>query len=434
MAIPDWTVELLKRQINDIAVQLKNPESIHHLRQRAMEFLHDLPQTASRFWEQAREGRAFSSVPVYLSSASVLNASGNFCGGPVVGAPVRSSVIHAGVLDWNHFRLEQEHQSSIQHELSKFATQVGADDCLVSNGWDASCAAVAALATQRGGRLFLPRCCATKLPSGRLIPEALGAAADVVEVGAVDGVDAQQWQRLSLQSNDTIVFTDRIDQACLPGPNLGGLLVQLAPHATLHPLSGCNETPPSLSGLLSAGIQLVVTSAAGWLGGPACGLIFGPRSELQSLRECSLWPALQANVTVQSMATAALAERSPLHDFLEVSLENLQHRAQHLSTRLAACAPTEGGCIAECLITEEAARLAEGQPFWVPSRQLALRHATLAAKDWAASLLRQQPAVLADVQDDRLVVDLRWIDAGQDAALAQALGAKPEFLDEQDVP
>jgi len=43
MAIPDWTVDLLRRQITEVAEQLKKPETMQQMRDRATEFLHDLP-------------------------------------------------------------------------------------------------------------------------------------------------------------------------------------------------------------------------------------------------------------------------------------------------------------------------------------------------------------------------------------------------------
>ena len=48
MALPPWTIELLRRGINDVARKASEPETIEKIKKQATEILNDLPQTAAK--------------------------------------------------------------------------------------------------------------------------------------------------------------------------------------------------------------------------------------------------------------------------------------------------------------------------------------------------------------------------------------------------
>ena len=85
-----------------------------------------------------------------------------------------------------------------------------------------------------------------------------------------------------------------------------------------------------------------------------------------------------------------------------------------MATRL-----TGSDSIASCQVTAEEARLTEDGRWRFPSRQVRVRHARQAADQWAEKLAEDVPAMLAQVDENELVVDLRWIAAADDAKLAE---------------
>ena len=50
MALPPWTIELLRRGITDVARKASEPETIEKVKNQATEILQDLPQTAAKSW------------------------------------------------------------------------------------------------------------------------------------------------------------------------------------------------------------------------------------------------------------------------------------------------------------------------------------------------------------------------------------------------
>src|SRR5690606_23791335 len=90
--------------------------------------------------------------------------------------------------------------------------------------------------------------------------------------------------------------------------------------------------------------------------------------------------------------------------------------AERLATRLSA-----HESILSCQVTDESAKLTPGGPWRIGSRQLRLRRRGKEAIAWAQQLATDVPAVLTEVVDDTLVVDLRWVQPSDDTALAAAL-------------
>ncbi|QEG38286.1 PLP-dependent aminotransferase family protein [Roseimaritima ulvae] len=428
MAIPDWAVEQLKRQLNDVASQLKNPEAVQQLRDRATEFLHELPQTAKGVWQQAREGVQPGRTRSQVSpmGAAVINATGAFCGGPIGGVPLAAAAVDAGVESLTSFRTAlQDSPDWFQREASRVAKRIGCERLLAASHVESALLVLADVAKKRQAKVFVPRCCAVGLGDGMSLPDLLTVAgAEVREIGSSEGLNAADWRRAAAGANDILVVSGDPKQLELPPADVECLLVSVVTWGTVEPLGpSVTPLPPTFGDLLKGACDVVITSAAGLLGGPECGLVMGDRQAVGEIAASPLWSIVEAPASTQAMLVAALEQPSPLAGLLETSIENLRHRADNLATRLAAAGEgeDEGGSIKQCLLTDYPARLAVGAPYEVSSRQLRLRHASLSAQQWAAKLIEQSPAILAKVEDDVLVVDLRWVDVSQDSALALGL-------------
>ncbi len=432
MAIPDWTVEQLKRQLNEVAAQLKSPEAVQQLRDRATEFLQELPQAAKGVWEQAREGVQPSRARGKVSplGAAVINATGAFCGGAISGAPLSAAAVAAGVESLTSFRTaEQGSPQWLQREAARVAGKMGCERLLVASRVESALLALADVAKQRQAKVFVPRCCAVGLGGGMSLPDLLTVAgADVREIGSSEGLTAADWRRAGAGGEDLLLVAGDPKHLDLPPAEVECLLVSVVPWGTITPLeSSVTPLPPTFAELLKGACDVVITSGAGLLGGPDCGLVMGDRQAADEIAASPLWSIVEASASTQAMLFAGLEEPTPLANLLETSIENLRHRADNLATRLAAAGEGQGdgdgGSIKQCMLTDYPARIVAGAPFEVSSRQLRLRHATLSADQWAVKLLQQSPAILATVEEDALVIDLRWVDVSQDGALATALSS-----------
>ncbi len=190
-------------------------------------------------------------------------------------------------------------------------------------------------------------------------------------------------------------------------------------------------TTPSLRGAReflgdeqSAGsVDLVITSGDGVLGGPPCGLIIGRRAAVDNICSSQAWPALEASIATKAIMAYTLEtlqgnspESLPVIAMLKTREENLRSRSERLATRMSA-----HESIVSCQVTDESARLTASGPWRLGSRQLRLRRRGKNALQWAEQLATDVPAVLAEIVDDSLVIDLRWVQPSDDAALAAAL-------------
>jgi len=438
MAIPDWTVDLLRRQITEVAEQLKKPETMQQMRDRATEFLHDLPQAATRVWDQAREGiepshRRSRPAPIGME---VLNATGNYCGGAVARGPIASAAVEAARDAWGSFRSDRESVPAWWKKVaSRVAKSVGGERLLIANGTESALVALASFAKDQQATVFVPRCCAMRLSSGLAIPDVLASAgAKVVEVGSSEAVAVTNWQRVQPAKGDIVIVAGDAQAFELPDADRGCLIVSVVQDVTLRPLQhGVAPVPPSVGEHLAGPTDLVITSGARLMGGPDCGLLFGDQRTLDAIESTPLWHAVEASLELRAMLLVALEEPLLLTQLLSTSLENLRHRAQNLATRLAAASETDGGKIRLCTVSDHPARLIAGAPYEVASQQLRLQHTERSASEWADELANQTPAVLVTVDEDVLLVDLRWIDVNQDESLVTALAGSP-ILENPDVP
>jgi L-seryl-tRNA(Ser) seleniumtransferase len=104
------------------------------------------------------------------------------------------------------------------------------------------------------------------------------------------------------------------------------------------------EKQPTPQEFLSAGFDLVVMDAGGWLGGPACGIVVGRRALIDAIR--SQPAAISARPSAATLAALESTLRHyeqpekaehhiPVLSLVSTSAENLRQRAERLSVQLA---------------------------------------------------------------------------------------------------
>ena len=174
---------------------------------------------------------------------------------------------------------------------------------------------------------------------------------------------------------------------------------------------------PNLTRALNEDWDLIAFSGDKLLGGAQAGIIVGRPDCLQKLSKNPWMRALRLDklrlAALQGTLLDHLLEPAqiPVHYLWELPLAGLKRRAQRLAGKL-------GGEVRPCR-SSLGGGTTPGQER--DSWGLFLRHPELSAQEWAARLRRGEPALLARVQQEYLVVDLRTIT--DDGLLEKALKA-----------
>ena len=202
------------------------------------------------------------------------------------------------------------------------------------------------------------------------------------------------------------------DLAALPVPVIGDIgSGLLAPHPLL-------PDEPDAASWLRAGAALVTASGDKLLGGPQAGLLLGRESLVRTLARHPLARALRLDKLAIAALEATLAgPPAPVAEALSVTGTALRERAERIVAQLAAAS------LDARQVATEAAVGGGGAP-GVPLPSVAVSlPASLALPLRAGQGVRRGsvPAVVGRIDDGRLLLDLRAVAPGEDAALAAAV-------------
>ena len=180
---------------------------------------------------------------------------------------------------------------------------------------------------------------------------------------------------------------------------------------------------PMIADSLRAGIDIVTYSGDKLLGGPQAGLISGDPALVAKIRSNPLFRALRADKMFYAALEATLLaylredyDSIPTLRMMRITEEELQHRAEEIAERL------RGGSL-EIAIVESRSVLGGGSApgATLPTRALAVRSPRISADDLAKRLRRYEMPIVARVEDDCLLLDLRTVEPAQDATIIAAL-------------
>lgn len=427
MALPPWTVELLRRGITDVARKASEPQTLAKIKSQATEILQELPESAARgidammrTAEAGKESVQRWSRKHTALAIPTLNASGVLTTEAGTGVPLAEQVAEVG----REFIGDGVmHGAPVDERLvrrvSKMLPAGGDYAVAITTNFSAAMTAFSLLVGET--ELVIHRNHAVRLPDGRPLTDAFGMLVPVIrEVGAVGHVTCSDFDGLdgfcAILADNGLKPIELLD---LGTRDFWQSVV--LPIGTLS--AGSQDTIPSAEALLAQGADFVILRGDGVAGGPVCGMIVGRREGIERIESSTAWPALAADDTVKAMMVVALEmaadpQRStPMKTLLETSEENIRGRAERMAIRLSG-----SDSIASCQVTAEDARLTAEGRWRFPSRQIRLRHADHTAAAWASRLKDEMPAVLAGVDGEDLKVDLRWIAAADDARLAETLG------------
>ena len=194
----------------------------------------------------------------------------------------------------------------------------------------------------------------------------------------------------------------------------------------LDPLPPPLHEEPTAAASLEAGVDVVTFSGDKLLGGPQAGLAAGRRLAIDAMRKNPLYRALRVDKMTVAALDAVLAVHEagqaavhvPVQRMLAATPGDIRRRAEALAADLRRAHPE-----LELVVVDGASAVGGGAApeVEVPTALLAVIHPSLGPERLAAALRAGRPAVLARVADGRLLLDLRTVLPGEEAALLEAL-------------
>ncbi len=185
---------------------------------------------------------------------------------------------------------------------------------------------------------------------------------------------------------------------------------------------GIRDEPPA-GASLRAGVDVVSFSGDEMLGGPQAGILAGKREPLEKMRKNPLFRTLRVDkLTIAILeATVALYLRDDLKGIpalrmMHLTREELAPRAGRLAEQIA----TYSGFFAR-LEDGDSVIGGDSTPGQsLPTKLVAVTHASRSAQDLETLLRRNLPPIIARIERDRLLLDLRTVFDDQDEEIVRA--------------
>ena len=182
---------------------------------------------------------------------------------------------------------------------------------------------------------------------------------------------------------------------------------------------------PIIRDSLSAGISIVTYSGDKLLGGPQAGLISGDTELVAKIRSNPLFRALRVDKMFYAALEATLLaylredyDSIPTLRMMRVTEEDLQHRAEHIARHLHISSPQ-----LEIGVVESHSVLGGGSAprSTLPSRALAVSGRDLSPESLLRRLRQYGMPIIARIESDRVLLDLRTVEPAHDAIIIAAL-------------
>jgi len=331
------------------------------------------------------------------------------------------------------------------HVSSMLKRITGAEDAVVVNN-NAAAVLLCLSALAQGREVIVSRGELIEIGGSFRIPDVMEASGAVLrEVGTTNRTHAKDYrgamgEQTALllkahQSNFAVVgFTAEVEPAELVA------LGREAGLPTMYDLGSGSfleldslGLPPEMTvqGAVECGFDLVTFSGDKLLGGPQGGIIVGKAEAVARLRTHPLMRPLRPDKMTLTALEATLeayrdgrARDLPVPAMLGADPALLRKRAQRLRKRLTNACP-EGWSFE---VVEVVSRVGGGaMPTAAPpSWAVALAHEDLSPDHVEARLRQATPPVVARIEQDRLLLDLRTVPDEQVAALAAAVAGALE--------
>jgi L-seryl-tRNA(Ser) seleniumtransferase len=380
----------------------------------------------------------------------VINATGVILHTNLGRAPLPESVVE-------EFRLAATQYSNLEYDLeagargkrdihtAEMLTRLtGAEAAIVVN----NCAAavlVTLAAFARGGEVIVSRGELIEIGDGFRIPEIMEQSGALLrEVGTTNRTRLADYEnaineqtRLLLRvhpSNFKVTgFTDKpsLEDLVALSQRTGIPLVEDLGSGCLVDLAEQGITEPTVRQSVEAGVGIVTFSGDKLLGGPQAGIIAGKKDLIARVRRHPLFRALRVDKLTIAALEATLGaylraawDEIPVMRMIRATPQELKRRAENFIRELRPEFPLDE---VEIEVVDGASLAGGGS---TPEQSLPSKVVRIASARYSAAKLEQRlrraPAgisVIARVEEDRLVLDLRTVFPEQEPLLVKTLAA-----------
>ncbi|MGH9746195.1 MAG: L-seryl-tRNA(Sec) selenium transferase [Candidatus Acidiferrales bacterium] len=331
------------------------------------------------------------------------------------------------------------------HTARLLAQLVGAESAIVVNN-NAAAVFLVLNTLAKGSEVIVSRGELIEIGDGFRIPDIMSESGAVLrEVGTTNRTRIRDYERafnertrLLLRvhpSNFRITgFTERptLDELTALGRRLQVPVYEDLGSGCIADLSASGVNEPVARASCDAGVEVVSFSGDKLLGGPQAGLIAGKREFVERIRRNPLFRALRVDkltiaaleITLNAYLRGALDEIPALR-MIRTSVEEIARRASQFASKLQKGLGESQAHRVEIETRSGFSVIGGGS---TPDQQLPTLLVTIASAHQSATSLETRlrkpangPAVIARIDEDRVVLDLRTVFPDEDAALASAL-------------
>src|SRR5882672_11278264 len=330
------------------------------------------------------------------------------------------------------------------HTAELLTRLTGAESAIVVNNCAAAILVVLA-ALARGGEVIVSRGELIEIGDGFRIPEIMEQSGALLrEVGTTNRTQLADYENAINEktlvllrvhpSNFTVTgFTDKpsLEDLVALSQRTGLPLVEDLGSGCLVDLSEHGITEPTVRQSIEAGVGIVTFSGDKLLGGPQAGIIAGKQEFVQRVRRHPLFRALRVDkLTITALeVTLAAYQRGALDEVPTLAMIRMSNHEMERRSRNFVRELTPSLSMSELdLEIADGESLAGGGSTpeqWLPTKVIRIKSRRYSASQ-LEQRLRRGPTptpVIARLEDDRLVIDLRTVFAEQESALAEALAA-----------
>lgn len=250
--------------------------------------------------------------------------------------------------------------------------------------------------------------------------------AKAFEAGAGGFVSVEPTRLAELKTNvdrSDSIATQKAKEFQLP-------IVELLLNGSLIDLASLGIDVPTVTSRLNMGVDAVVLSGDGWLGGPPCGIIVGRDAFVKPLVDTSkklgmaAHPLLMATLHATLVAGKDLSawNQTPLGLMASNGVENLQHRAKRLAIQIEGT-PWVEKIVAEVenlsitTIPNDSRRLSSGV--------LKIEPRGMSVKELQAKLAARETPIWCLADERHLTIVLRSVEPADDREIVAAFEATP---------
>ena len=326
---------------------------------------------------------------------------------------------------------------------SLIADLVGSEAALIVN----NCAAAAFLVLTvfaRGGEVVVSRGELVEIGGDFRIPDVLTqSGATLREVGTTNRTKLSDYEK-ALNENTRMVmsvhpsnyrivgFTEKPDRTDLAelAHRKGVLFYEDAGSGAMADLGGHGlNDEPVIADVISAGADIVTFSGDKLLGGSQAGIVVGRRELIEQVRRHSLYRALRVDkliyaaleATVESYIRGTAEDDVPVLKMLGLDRAEIEARTQEIRMRLREEFPDGSGALLEIVDGESVVGGGSAPAIGRPTVLLAIKHERLSATDIEEKLRAAETPVIARIENDAVLIDLRTVGESEQDRLVDTL-------------